>query len=62
MSNDQPGVREITSIYDETSAVPLGEAWAVEAKRAVAWGGGAIDAETVEARRQAITARGRHQL
>jgi enoyl-CoA hydratase len=62
VSNDQRAVRRILRTYAEGMVLPMGEAWALEGAVSDAWQGGGIDAATVEARRAAVTARGRTQL
>jgi enoyl-CoA hydratase len=62
VSNDQRAVRRILRTYAEGMVLPMGEAWQLEADVSDAWQGGGIDAATVEARRAAVTARGRTQL
>jgi enoyl-CoA hydratase len=62
VSNDQRAVRRVLQTYAEGMLLPMGEAWKLEGEVSDAWQGGGIDAATVEARRAAVTARGRTQL
>jgi enoyl-CoA hydratase len=62
VGNDQRGVRRIKEIYTAVTDVAPGEGWLVEGRMAREWAAGGIDPASVEARRQAILARGRAQL
>lgn len=60
-SNDGRAVRTIYATYDEGSLLAPGEAWQVEARTAAAWQGAGLDPAEIEARRRAVTDRGRSQ-
>lgn len=62
VSNDQDGVRRMLATYAEGSLLSAGDAWEVESRVARSWQGGGIDPAEVEARRAAVTARGRSQM
>jgi enoyl-CoA hydratase len=62
VSNDQRAVRRIFATYREGSLLSAGDAWEVEATVAGEWQGGGIDPAAVEARRAAVTRRGRSQI
>lgn len=62
VSNDQRSVRRVLRTYDEGALVTAGEAWEIEAEVAAAWQGEGIDPAAVEARRMAVTERGRAQV
>jgi enoyl-CoA hydratase len=62
VSNDQSAVRRILRTYAEGSLLSAGEAWRVEAAVAAEWQGRGIDPAEIEARRAAVTARGRSQI
>jgi enoyl-CoA hydratase len=62
VSNDQRAVRRIFATYREGSLLSAGDAWEVEAAVAGEWQGGGIDPAAVEARRAAVTRRGRSQI
>jgi enoyl-CoA hydratase len=62
VSNDQRGVRRMLQTYAEGSLLSAGDAWEVEAAVAREWQGQGIDPAEVEARRTAVTARGRSQI
>ncbi len=57
--NEQDGVRQIRSTYDAVATDP--EQWATEARDGKAWRRAKFSPEQVEARRQAIQARGQQQ-
>lgn len=61
-SNDQAGVRRMLQTYDEGALVSGGEAWALEGRVAGEWQAGGRDGADIEARRQAVTERGRKQV
>lgn len=61
-SNDQAGVRRMLATYDEGVLVSREEAWAVEGRVAGEWQAGGRDGADIEARRQAVTERGRSQV
>ncbi|MGH9114134.1 MAG: enoyl-CoA hydratase-related protein, partial [Acidimicrobiales bacterium] len=62
VSNDQTAVRRILRTYAEGSLLSAGEAWRVEAAVAEEWQGRGLDPAEIEARRTAVTARGRSQV
>jgi enoyl-CoA hydratase len=62
VSNDQRGVRRMLRTYAEGSLLSAGDAWEVEATVAREWQGQGIDPAEIEARRTAVTARGRSQI
>lgn len=59
IGNDQPGVRQMKATYAEITAER--EGWEIEATNAGRWQREHFDKDAVEARRQAIQARGRTQ-
>ena len=61
-SNDQAGVRRMKQTYDEGALVPGAEAWALEGRVAGEWQAGGRDSADLEARRRAVTERGRSQV
>jgi enoyl-CoA hydratase len=61
-SNDQAGVRRMLGTYDEGVLVSREEAWAIEGRVAGEWQAGGRDGADIEARRQAVTERGRSQV
>jgi enoyl-CoA hydratase len=61
-SNDQAGVRQMLRTYDEGVLVDRREAWAVEGRVAGEWQAGGRDGADIEARRRAVTERGRTQI
>ncbi len=61
-SNDQAGVRRMKQTYDEGVLVSGGEAWALEGRVAGEWQAGGRDGADIEARRKAVTERGRKQV
>jgi enoyl-CoA hydratase len=62
VSNDQNGVRRMLQTYAEGSLLTAGDAFELEAGVARTWQGGGIDPAEIEARRTAVTARGRSQM
>jgi enoyl-CoA hydratase len=62
VSNDQNGVRRMLKTYAEGSLVPAGDAFELEADVARSWQGAGLDPAEIEARRTAVTARGRSQM
>lgn len=61
-SNDPEAVRRIYQTYDEGSLLSGGDAWALEGRVAGEWQAGGRDAADLEARRKAVTERGRTQV
>jgi enoyl-CoA hydratase len=61
-SNDQSGVRRMLQTYDEGVLVSGEEAWAIEGRVAGEWQAGGRDGADIEARRRAVTERGRSQV
>ena len=61
-SNDQAGVRRMLQTYDEGVLVDGREAWAIEGRVAGEWQAGGRDGADLEARRKAVTERGRTQV
>lgn len=61
-SNDQVGVRQMLQTYDEGVLVDRREAWAIEGRVAGEWQAGGRDGADLEARRKAVTERGRSQV
>lgn len=61
-SNDQQAVRRIFQTYDEGVLVDREEAWAIEGRAAGEWQAGGRDNADLEARRKAVTERGRTQV
>jgi enoyl-CoA hydratase len=61
-SNDQAGVRRMLLTYDEGVLVDGREAWAIEGRAAGEWQAGGRDGADLEARRRAVTERGRSQV
>lgn len=61
-SNDQAGVRRMLQTYDEGVLVDGREAWAIEGRVAGEWQAGGRDGADLEARRKAVTERGRSQV
>ncbi|MFP5321800.1 MAG: enoyl-CoA hydratase [Acidimicrobiia bacterium] len=61
-SNDPVGVRRMLQTYDEGALVDGREAWALEGRVAGEWQAGGRDGADLEARRQAVTERGRSQV
>jgi enoyl-CoA hydratase len=62
VSNDQRAVRRILRTYAEGALLSAGDAWQVETTVARSWQGEGLDPATIEARRLAVTARGRSQV
>lgn len=62
VSNDQAGVRRMLQTYDEVSATTIEEAWRIELQVSRDWEGEGFDPAAIEARRQAVVARGRQQI
>jgi enoyl-CoA hydratase len=61
-TNDQAAVRRMLQTYDEGALVDGREAWAIEGRVAGDWQGGGRDGADLEARRKAVTERGRSQV
>jgi enoyl-CoA hydratase len=61
-SNDRAGVRRMLQTYDEGVLVDRREAWAIEGRVAGEWQSGGRDGADLEARRRAVTERGRSQV
>jgi enoyl-CoA hydratase len=61
-SNDEAGVRRMLQTYDEGVLVDGREAWAIEGRVAGEWQAGGRDGADLEARRKAVTERGRSQV
>lgn len=61
-SNDRASVQRMLATYDEGSLVGGEEAWALERRVAAEWQAGGRDAADLEARRRAVTERGRTQV
>lgn len=61
-SNDRAAVAQIYATYAEGELVDRSAAWAVEGRVAGEWQAGGRDGADIEARRQAVTARGRTQI
>ena len=59
--NDPSGVRQLLATYQEGSLVTAGEAFEVEQRHSRAWLANRSSAD-FEARRQAVTERGRSQI
>jgi enoyl-CoA hydratase len=62
VSNDQRGVRRILRTYADGALLSGGDAWQLETTVARTWQGEGIDPAAIEARRAAVTARGRSQV
>ena len=62
VSNDQRGVRRILRTYDEGALLSAGDAWQLETTVAAEWQGEGLDPAAIEARRGAVTRRGRTQV
>ncbi len=60
-SNDAAAVRRIFQTYDEGALVDGAGAWAVEGRAAGEWQAAGRDKDDLEARRKAVTERGRSQ-
>ncbi|MDE0802462.1 MAG: enoyl-CoA hydratase [Acidimicrobiales bacterium] len=61
-SNDAVAVRQMLSTYAQGALVDGEEAWAIEGRVAGEWQSGGRDGADLEARRQAVTERGRSQV
>lgn len=61
-TNDQAGVRQMLQTYEQGALVTRGEAWALEGRVAGEWQAGGRDGADLEARRKAVTERGRSQV
>jgi enoyl-CoA hydratase len=61
-SNDQPGIRRMLQTYDDGGLLTAGDAWVLEGEVAGDWQSGGLDPRSLEARRQAVSERGRSQL
>lgn len=61
-SNDDAAVRRIFQTYDEGSLLSGGDAWALEGRVAGEWQSAGRDGADLEARRRAVTDRGRSQV
>ena len=61
-TNDRAAVRRMFRTYDEIALVDGAEGWAVEGRAAGEWQAGGRDRDDLEARRLAVTERGRTQL
>ena len=61
-SNDAASVRRMLQTYDEGVLVHGREAWAIEGRVAGEWQAGGRDGADLEARRRAVTERGRSQV
>ena len=61
-SNDQRAVRRLKRTYDDGALLSAGDAWMLETTVAAAWQGEGLDPSTIEARRAAVTQRGRAQI
>ena len=59
---DRAAVRQMLATYDEGGLRDGAGAWELEGEVAKGWQGGGIDPAAIEARRQAVVARGRTQL
>ncbi|HEX5946688.1 MAG TPA: enoyl-CoA hydratase [Acidimicrobiales bacterium] len=62
VSNDQRGVRRILQTYEEGALLTAGDAWQLETTVAKTWQGEGLDPAAIEARRAAVTERGRTQV
>jgi enoyl-CoA hydratase len=61
-SSDRAGVRRMLQTYDEGALGTGAEAWALEGRVAGQWQAGGRDGADLEARRRAVTERGRTQV
>jgi|SoiMethySBSTD1v2_1073268.scaffolds.fasta_scaffold05692_4 enoyl-CoA hydratase/carnithine racemase len=61
-SNDQRAVRRLKRTYDDGALLSAGDAWMLETTVAAEWQGEGLDPATIEARRAAVTQRGRAQI
>jgi enoyl-CoA hydratase len=62
VSNDQRAVRRVLRTYDDGALLSAGDAWLLETAVAAEWQGEGLDPEAIEARRAAVTQRGRTQV
>jgi enoyl-CoA hydratase len=62
VSNDQRAVRRLLRTYADGSLLSAGDAWRLESDVARAWQGEGLDPAEIEARRAAVTRRGRSQV
>jgi enoyl-CoA hydratase len=62
VSNDQRAVRRVLRTYADGGLMTAGDAWRLEAATAREWQGAGVDPADVEARRRAVTRRGRSQV
>jgi enoyl-CoA hydratase len=62
VSNDQRGVRRILRTYADGALLSAGDAWQLETTVARGWQGEGLDPAAIEARRAAVTQRGRAQV
>ena len=62
VSSDRKAVRAILGTYEAASRVPVGEAWAVEARHAAGFQRGGVDPAEIERRRRGVVDRGRNQV
>lgn len=62
VSNDQRAVRRLKQTYDDGALLSAGDAWMLETTVAAEWQGAGLDPATIEARRAAVTERGRSQI
>jgi enoyl-CoA hydratase len=62
VTNDQPAVRRLKRTYDDGALLSAGDAWLLETTVAAEWQGTGLDPATIEARRSAVTQRGRSQV
>ena len=62
VSNDQRGVRRVKQTYDAGALLSGGDAWRLESTVAPEWQRQGLDPATIEARRAAVTERGRRQI
>jgi enoyl-CoA hydratase len=61
-TNDRAAVRRIYRTYDEGALATGAEAWAIEGRAAGEWQAAGRDGADLEARRKAVTERGRSQV
>jgi enoyl-CoA hydratase len=62
VSNDQRAVRRVLRTYDDGALLSAGDAWLLETAVAAGWQGEGLDPDAIEARRAAVTQRGRTQV
>jgi enoyl-CoA hydratase len=62
VSNDQRAVRRVLRTYNDGALLTAGDAWLLETAVAAEWQGSGLDPATIEARRAAVTRRGRAQV